>query len=241
MGVQVVAKGVDAENYATEYAAPVRRGLEGIFFINSFIEKLARNYAPDKLSGVVVGAPSVNAGYASFKGMANYVQTQIRETTDVTFFVVARSADTPGAADSTPLICGTFDSAAPAGISLYASGTDRVAGTAAYGDDDASSTNASAIATPIVLSSWNLYSVTVNSAGVTARSHTANVSISRAATKPRRPSTRTVRIGSGYSNTQRGNVDIALYQHHSVSLTEDEIARTVADLRAYAARRGITV
>lgn len=241
MGVQIVAKGVDAEQYATEYAAPVRRGLEGIFFTNTSIEKIARNYAPDKPNGVAVGAPAIKQGFVTLKSMTNYIQTQIRETVDLTMLVIAKSDAIPGTADTTPLICGNFDATAPAGVSLYAGGADRVSGTAAYGDDDSTSSNAAALVTPIALSTWNLYSVTISNAGIVARSHTANISNTRAATKPRRPTSRNIRIGSGYTITQRGNIDIALFQHHSVALTDDELDRTVADLRAYAARRGITV
>ncbi|KAB0504690.1 hypothetical protein [Pseudomonas moorei] len=241
MGVQVVAKGVDAEQYATEYAAPVRRGLEGVFFLNTSLEKCARNYAPGKAAGAIVGSPQVAAGFISCKGMTNYVQTQIQETSEVTMLVIARSADVPGTPDTTPLICGCFATGVTSGVSLYGAAADRVSGTGGFGDDDPGNSNVVASVNPVALSSWGLYSVVIAANGVTTKSHTANLSILNAQTKPRRPSTRTLRIGSGYSNSQKGNVDIALFQCHSVALTADELARTVADLRAYAARRGIVV
>jgi hypothetical protein len=36
-------------------------------------------------------------------------------------------------------------------------------------------------------------------------------------------------------------VDIAMFQHYSVLLTADALAKTMADIRAYAARRGILI
>jgi hypothetical protein len=241
MGVQIVAKGVDAEQYASEYSPPVKRGLEGIFFTNTSLEKCGRNYAPDKLPGIVIGAPKTFAGYASLVGMTSYIQTQINETIDLTMLVIGRCTVVPGNADTTPMLCGSYDAIAPAGVSIYSGAVDRVTGTAAFGDDDASSTNSSAIVTPITLGAWGLYSVAVSNAGITARSHTGNVVITRAATKLRRPSGRKIRIGSGYTTAQKGPVDIAMFQHYSVVLTDDELTKTVADMRAYALRKGIVV
>lgn len=109
MGVQVVAKGVDAEQYATEYAAPVRRGLEGIFFTNTSTEKCAHNYAPGKQSGSIVGVPVPNAAFTTFKGMTNYVQTPIAETESMTLLVIAKAVVVPGDVEQVPLFLGSYN------------------------------------------------------------------------------------------------------------------------------------
>jgi len=239
MGVQVVAKGVDAEQYATEYSAPVRRGLEGIFFTNGSLEKAARNYAPNKQSGSIVGAPTVNSGYISLKGGANYIQTPILETESVTMFIIARQVPDPANPGALVMFCGNYAGGPFSGVSMYVPAAGRLTGTAGYGNDDVSNSNSAVSVTPISEMVWGLYSVTISPTLVVTRSHTANLSGQVVQTLPRRPSTRPVRIGWGYSAAHLGWSDVALYQHHSVGLTDDERAKTVADLRAYAARRGI--
>ncbi|MBN3864666.1 hypothetical protein HCU66_20755 [Pseudomonas frederiksbergensis] len=241
MGVQVVAKGVDAEQYATEYAAPVRRGLEGIFFTNTSLEKCARNYAAGKPAGSIVGAPAPAAGYVSLKGNTNYIQTQIQETESITMLVIARQVLDPANPAAITMFCGTYNSGQVSGVSIYIPAADRVSGTAGFGIDDAGNANTVTSVSPLVPTNWGLYSVTISPTGVTTKSHTANLSTTNVRVDPRRPSTRTVRIGMGYYAAHSGLSDIAVYQHHSVALTADELTKTVADLRAYAARRGIVV
>ncbi|WP_343595503.1 hypothetical protein [Pseudomonas sp.] len=241
MGVQVVAKGVDAEQYAVEYAPPVRRGLEGIFFTNTSLEKAARNYAAGKSAGSIVGAPVVNDAYITCKGMTNFIQTNILETESLTMLVIAKSSALGGSPDEIPLVCGSYGSGALSGACMYMPVPDRLSGTGGFGNDDASNANVTASISPTPTSKWGLYSVQVSPAGVTTKGHTSGLTNTFTQTVPRRLAGRTMRIGSGYSNSQKGTVDIAMFQHYSVLLTADELAKTVADIRAYAARRGILV
>lgn len=242
-GVQVVAKGVDAEQYATEYAAPVRRGLEGIFFLNTSLEKCARNYAPGKLQGCIVGNPAPFPGYVSLKGATNYIQTQIPETTELTMLVIARQVSDPANPTGIAMFCGSYLSGSLSGVSMYCPVVmgDRFAGTAGFGIDEAGNSNVVTSITPVNLAAFGLYSVTISASGVTTRSHTANLTNTNTQLVPRRLAPRTMRIGSGYLSSHNGVNDVAVFQHHSVALTADELAKTVADLRAYAARKGIIV
>ena len=243
MGVQLVAKGVDAEQYATEYAAPVRRGLEGVFFMNTSLEKCARNFAPGKPAGSIVGVPTLQASYATFKGQTNFVQTQIAETESMTLLVIAKAVVVVGDIEQIPLLIGSYNVGPTSGVSIYAPTDIAVRGTAGYGNDDASNINAT-VGPPsgIPVSTWQLYSATIAPTGVTFRDHTANVTTAGVnPAMPRRLAGRALRIGSGYSSGLKGKCDIAVAQVHSVALSADELAKTVADLRAYAARRGIVV
>lgn len=244
MGVQVVAKGVDAEQYATEYAAPVRRGLEAVFFLNTNMEKCARNYAPGKPQGRVIGAPVVSNGYASLKGGVNYIETSVLESVEATFFVIARQVADASNPTGIAMFCGNYATGPTSGISMYCPevmGT-RLAGTAGYGNDDATNINRVASVTPVNLANFGLYSVTVKQGSITTRSHTANLTTTQLETTPRRPAaSRVMRIGVGHALTHSGLSDVVLYQYNSVEMTDDERNRTVTDLRAYAARRGIIV
>jgi hypothetical protein len=87
-----------------------------------------------------------------------------------------------------------------------------------------------------------MYVCIVTATGVTFRDVTNNRAQTTAATAglPRRRSLNRFRLGSTF-NDFAGSCDLAVWQEHSVILTEDEIATTVADLRTYAARKGIVV
>jgi hypothetical protein len=242
MGVRFVAKGVDAEAYATEYAAPVRRALEGVFFTNGSAEKCARNYAPGKPSGAIVGAPVAVASYATFKGLTNYIQTQIAETESMTLFAIGKAVVVVGDPQQIPMFVGSYNTGVLSGVSIYAAGPTSIRGTAGYGNDDASNINASVGVATDPVSAWHLYSVTVTPTGVATRDHTSNLTLVGVNPgMPRRLAGRTIRLGSGYSGGIQGPVDLAAIQIHSAALTDDERNKTVADLRAYALRKGITV
>lgn len=193
------------------------------------------------MPGSVVGVPVASDAFLTCKGMTNYIQTGILETESLTMLVIAKSAGIGGTPDETPLVCGSYGSGALSGVCMYIPLTDRLSGTGGFGNDDASNVNVTASVSPAPTTKWGLYSVQVSPAGVTTKAHTANLTNTFAQAVPRRLAGRTMRIGSGYSNSQKGTVDIALFQYHSVLLTADELTKTVADLRAYATRRGIAV
>jgi hypothetical protein len=246
MGVQVVAKGVNAEDYAVEYAAPIRRGLEGIFFTNTSLEKCAHNYAPGKKSGSVVGAPSVNGQYMSGRSSVNYVQTDIVETEEMTFFIIARALNLPSgnpipAADQVILL-GNYLAGPWSGVVMWCGTSTSLSTNAGYGVDEASNANLGAGVTPNDDTKWGLYCGRVKTSGPDTKNFTNGLTFARVATDPRRVSTgRPLRIGSGYQSNQTGTWDMAAAMIYNVALNDAERDVVVQDLRAYAARRGITV
>lgn len=247
MGVRLVAKGVDAEQFASEYSAPVRRGLEAIHFLNVSVAKAAKNYAPGKSQGVVIGAPVASAAYLSCNGTVNCIETSVPETDNLTIFVVARTAADGSVVAERPMFFGNYqglhvDGGAAYGMSLYLSAHNRMSGTAGFGASVADNANVQAgITKPAVANLWALYMVQVSASGTTTRDFTAGmVQTTGPAGKPRRLATGKIRIGSGQSNLL-GACDVAVFQAHSVVLTEAEIGITVADIRAYMSRRGVTV
>lgn len=244
MGVQILSKGVDAENFAVEYAAPVTRGLQGIFFLNGTLEKCARNYAANKPNGSIVGIPTLGANFLTCKGSTNFVQTGISESESMTMFVVARSplTGTPAPADF-PHWVSNFSSSAVegSGVMIYPPDAGRVTASTSHGNDAASNINLSAAVGPVVVNAFSLHSSVHKLGSTTSLSHTAGVTSTSTSALPRRVSSRKMRIGSGYSSSQQGLVDVAAVFIYNVELTATEIAIVAADIKAYAARKGITV
>ena len=246
MGVRVIAKGVNAEDFATEYAAPVRRGLEGIFFLNTSLNKAARNFAASKPQGAVVGSPVPSLLALAVKSRVNYIQTQISEVAEMTFFMVCRTAADGSVAADRPMFFSNYqgvnaDGGASFGLAFYLTSPTRLSGGASYGADAASNElKLAGITKASVANSWGLFSLSVGLTGVTLRDHTVGNSATISASTPRRTATAKIRIGSGVSAFD-GSSEIAVFQAHSVALNDSEIATTVADLRAYMSRRGVAV
>lgn len=241
MGVKIVAKGVDSEAYATEYSATVRRGLEAVFFTNTDLSKIARNYAPGKSSGSVVGAPVPATSNTALVNNTNYVQTQITETAETTTLAIFRKPAPLGSGSLA--FFGNYLPGVLTGLSIYRGSNGGVAASAGFGADDATNQALVTSVIPPDITQFGLYSVVVDATGVAIKAHTVNLSskATPAAGTPRRPSTRQLRIGSSYSSSFTGDLEMVAVMHYSVALTADELTKAATDLRAYAARRGIVV
>lgn len=244
MGVRIIAKDVDSEAYATEYSPPVRRGLEGIHFLNGTPTKAAHNYAPGKPSGVVIGAPVASQGFLSCKSLSNFIQTGIPETDLATVFVIARSTDL-GTSDAVrPAFYATQDgpgadgAGTAQGLALWHSGS-QVRSLVGYLTPESTTFIDVNLVEPLV-ANFAIYVQIVAANKIELRDVTRSISGSVVPAGTRRRTTNKFRIGSSFKSL-RGTSDIAVFQAHSVVLSEDEIAATVADLRAYAARKGIMV
>lgn len=249
MGVRIIAKGLDAESYATEYASPVRRALEAIHFLNTSVEKSARNYAPGKstLQGSVVGTPTVGSGYLRCTGLSNFIQTGVAETRNGTMFVIGRNLVDDGAVANRTMLAGTYKGAgAPlpggSGVGFYAgSVVARLNGLSHHATNDAATSTLSVATIQVVpLTTWALMMLSFSDNKVVCRNLSVPYTASTTPPTPRRVVGDKMRIGSGYTS-YTGVCDVAAFQYHSEVLTEEEIQLVAADLRAYALRKGITV
>lgn len=241
MGVRIRAVGVDAESSAREYSSPVPRGLEGIFFLNTSLDKIAHNYAQGKAKGTVMGAPLPGAAGTTFKSQSNYVLTDVSETDEMTLFVLARSALDGTDQTSRAVFLSNYSSANnPPGLGVYVQNTNRISAFANFGADAASNTLVPAVINSTnVVTNWNLYAAIIKAGSVTIRNLTTGQTGTLTNVAPRRKGAPKICIGSSYT-TYSGACDIAVAQMHSVALTETEIQAVTADLRAYALRKGIT-
>jgi len=69
---------------------PVLGGLEGLFLLANG-EDPKKNYAPGKPDATVIGSPVVSSAFTTFGG-ANYLDTGIAETAEMTFIMAVRDA-----------------------------------------------------------------------------------------------------------------------------------------------------
>jgi hypothetical protein len=90
MGIRFVVKNGDFAARAINYVPPVAAGLEYLNFFGGS-ENLARNLAPGKPPGLVIGAPAFTANSMTPTQMANYIQTAVPHTDEMTFMVVAKA------------------------------------------------------------------------------------------------------------------------------------------------------
>ncbi|MBI6884023.1 hypothetical protein [Pseudomonas putida] len=249
MGVSIVATDVDAENVATAYASPVRRALEGIHFLNDSLEKCQRNYAPGKssLKGTIFGAPVVNSSFLRCTGLQHFLQTGIAESRNGTMFVIARNLVDDGAVANRTMPAGTYRGdggvlPGSSGVGFYGGGSvSRLSGLSNHApNDDATATLVTTAIQVIPLTVWALLSLTFSDTLVVCRNLSVPFTAQATPTSMRRVSPDKIRVGSGYTSYV-GGCDVALFQYHSAVLSEDELQLVAADLRSYAAGRGITV
>jgi hypothetical protein len=72
----------------------IRSGLIGWFEPGTDGPTTAKNWALGGNNATIVGTPTYGSGYATFTANLNFLQTDLLETNDMTFFIVARSAAT---------------------------------------------------------------------------------------------------------------------------------------------------
>lgn len=249
MGVELISVGSQAPWY-TKVSPPVTRGLEGWFCFDTDINRIGFNRAPGKKDATIVGLPVVTENYARLKGLANYLTTDINESTDMTILIISRAASIPNGTpgDTTPMHFGNYlgPSAIAGyttsyGISLYNQTSDKMTGAATRDNGTGSAvTSAGAIQTETI-ANWNLRVLRTGN-GVTTDyiNLTTNTKLSSANTNIRVPSTNKLRIGSGYT-TFAGTVDVSHMIAYSVALTDAEISQIAALMRKRATRLGISV
>lgn len=245
MGTIIRAVGVHAEDHATEYLSPVNRGIQGIFFLNTSLEKACHNYAPGKPNGSIVGTPPVDGTHLSAKSQANFVQTEVAESDELTIFCIGRTSDAGTNPANRPAFYGTYrnlSAAAPVqnpGVSVWRDNASMRAN-AAYSDDPGAPVQRQVILSSSDFSSWSLYVHRVSASGVYFADMTKALSGTVAAIGARQRSVGKFRIGGVYYEFL-GSCDVAVWQAHSVALTDQEIGEVVQNLRTYGASRGIVV
>ena len=260
MGTRITAKGVDAEAYATEMGVPVRTGILGIFLTNTSIEKIQWNYAPGSAGkGSVFGNPVVTTQYTATDGMAGgdpkYIETNIPETEEFTYFVVGKiDSSAPGwppvPGDAQPqenrsmFVSDYSGASGNYGVGVYVSRGNAVALALGLKDTTNNYTQQSQhllvdFSKPLIVSVK--YDATERL--LTMKNHLTGAVIKAATpdgfSRIGASTGRTMRIGASVSVAYGGKAQIAAAQLHGVALSDTETDKNAAFLRAYAERKGI--
>lgn len=232
------------------YNPPVYNGLVAWQFFNDSLSKVKHNFAMGKTEHNAVGTITVNSTSANFKGSANYLQTDISESVEFTYFFVGRTTDTNAGSSNNPCFIGTFQSvpADPAvgsslifSMSIYSSLAGRLTAAACRGTSFANQGSNPVSITGLTLANWGLYCMRVSNTKTELFAVTAGLSGATAdGVNPRLLSAGKLRLGSAYSGFG-GQCDIAAMALYNRYLTTDEMALVNARLRAYMAGRGVTV
>lgn len=257
MGTRITAKGVDAEAYATEMGVPVRTGIRGIFLLNTNKDKIVWNYAPGSAGkGSIFGNPVVTPQYTETDGLMGgdprYVDTGVIETNAFTYFYIAKIDPTapgfaaPGVSQPSELRSMFVSNYGPPsmgyGVGLYVSRGNAVActlGTADGGGNVQSSTQHLVV-------DFTKYLIVSCKYDLAARSFTLKNHISGAVIVmptadgfTRATTGRTMRIGAANTDGYGGKAHMVAVQLHDVALSDSDIDKNAAFLKAYAQRKGI--
>lgn len=252
MGIKLIAKDTVAP-WNSKVIPPVTRGLEGWFTFDTDASRFSRNRAINKPDAEVIGAPVAFSTHGRFKGLLNFLKTQIPDSVEMTILVVGKAVATPpnapGGGPDTPYYAGGFvgqsvDLTAPGlgyGISLFHGTPDSLTGnggrlnTAGTGP-----TSASATLTGEVPTNWGLRSVRASNTLTETFNLTRNVKLAGSVTTRRVLSDSVIRIG-GASQTFGGEVDISAVAIYSAALTDAEMALVAEAMRKRTTRLGISV
>lgn len=251
MGTAITAKNSNAENAGMrKFSPPVSRSLEAWHFLNEGVAKAATNYALDKPDAQIIGAPAEFAEYIQFKGLTNYLQTEVKESATSTTFSVIRTKDTLVGEDHTPAFYGNYRSGIVGGshLAVAVSGGLLTKVSSRFTDlaqTKVSSSPVNLLAGTINLGEWSLV-VDITKGGFNSIQNATTGAIRERTdvTYGRSISPEKYRVGSVYdaSSMWKGTADMALWAHYSTELTASEIASNVAVIRAYMLRRfGIAV
>lgn len=254
MGVVIKSANTRAPWYS-KVMPPAADTLQGWFEFGSDVKLQGFNRAMNKKNGVVVGSPAVAAGYTRFKGLTNYLQTDIADTNSLTIIVVGRSVNAIPAGASvtgdanTPFYAGFNRGNAQTpgltgsvfGTGLYhtkpdalTSGSSRESGTGgiSYFSTDLSGESPTNFA---------IRAIRVNASGLDVVSNlTRNLSATRTTASARVRTDSLARIGSGVTGFG-AEVDVSSVAFYSSALSDADLAAVAELMRRRAARYGINV
>lgn len=255
MGLQIIARDVSAPWYA-KTIPPVSRGLQGWFEFNTDAARFGINKAIDKDNALIVGSPIAYATHGRFKGLSNYIQTQIPETEQLTIVVVGKAANAVPAGASgtgdagTPFYAGNhrgisaspaYPSATPYGAALYHILPDALGGGSSKDNGSGAASNYTISLSGETPTNWAIRTLRVGATGTdSVVNSTRNAQADRLQATARILSANRMRVGSGTTGFA-AEVDIAMVAFYDVALTDSELALVAGRMRLKMAALGITV
>ncbi|WP_339428875.1 hypothetical protein [Pseudomonas taetrolens] len=240
MGTAIVAQNsIAIDGGMRKFVPPVIRGLQAVHFLSGSISRAIRNYAKGKPDARVIGAPVEAPGYMTFKGLTNFIETQVADANTQTIFRVVRNNDTLVDFDHCPVFDGTYSSGSNLGTMLYGNTSGNINQTSArFLDATHTTISTSGVTlvsgTDIDKPTFSLIVTVISETLTVVRNETkGTVKVGAVNLFGRRPSAMPFRIGSAYEGNSlyKGVCDMSFWQHHDVELTASEIALTVDRIR----------
>ncbi len=269
MGAGIIAKGVNAQAFSIGLNLPVMDGLLGCWFGGT--KGMWINQVPGGTPSTLVGNPVHVTEYSSRMDINNYVDTNIRETANLTLLVISKIYAPTTANVRLPLFTNFNQNITDAGNSIVAQGSGLVfepAGTqqmvgASYSGVAGSASNAnvavlpaeSGLPTSLAAADdtwWRAMLGKIDGAGVSGAAGNRYIKNLTKGTQASQAlvsgnvrdlrNTATLRIGTrGPSGTTVATTEIMMAMLWNRALTNAEEASMYAYIQSYAGRRGITV
>lgn len=252
MGIKLVANDTVAPWYS-KIIPPVTRGLEGWFTFDTDPSRFALNRAIGKPNAQLAGSPVAFSTHGRFKGLANFLQTDIAETEGQTIIVVGKAVKdvpaSPAQSDMAffagnylgPVVTPGYTGSA-FGASLFFNAAGSMTGNGTRDNGSGAATSDSVILTGETQTSWAIRAMRSGPSGVASKAFNLTRGVSREGNSlaSRVLASTKHRIGSPTSGFS-GEVDISAVAFYSVALTDAEIAQVAIAMRRRMARLGISV
>lgn len=211
------------------FSIPVWDNMAGAFLFKGGLN--VNNLAPDRDPATLVGTPTSGAGFASL-GKANYIQTDLTDSAEMTFIIGCRPKVGPVAYISNYL------TAANGGQILSSNGSSLTSVAASSGRG--TGVDGQALLTGITPGAWGCYAIRSPANGQTeAMNLLTGVSALSPGSAPRVMSAEKVRIGSTVVGFDTGTCDVSFALIYNRRLTDPEMTSLGQWSRGYMVDSGL--
>lgn len=252
MGTSILIPGADFSASAVGFDAAVVSGLKGLWFFNRGVRESRRNLALGGDDAEILGAPSDQGAFLRFKGMQNFFQTDIPDTTEITHIAAVKSTDTMADSVHSPMFISNFGSGSATGFlastisgaSVYSNANPAAVtlGGSRYTDATQTAVTSGGVPLAATVSGWTLVASRLRADRSQRDNLTAGTSAASNFTNQARvPGAGNFRIGSSFSASWQGNADVAAAVMYNRFITDAELATMAGQIRAVLAHLGIAV
>jgi hypothetical protein len=234
----------DARDTGRRVILPVMRGVTHICFPRTTEAHAVYNWKDGGSACTISGTVTYGAGFFVSSAAANRLNTELTDSNELTYYVVARSGAAFSSTSTRPLLVGTFQSQSGgiAGAAIYVTGTPGAAPAATMSMTAASDvagvpTQAQALITVTNFSNWTLLAgacdnnLNTNSRRIYDKTNGVSAAASSAPSGARLLATSTfIRLGNCTSLSQ-GTCDVAAVVLANVAHTAAEIESNAIAIR----------
>lgn len=237
----------DRSQHAIGIVPAAPEDIAGFFLFDGDVKKAARNLVDIDSVSRVVGSPGDMGGYMHFKGMSDYIQTDVPETDAMSFMVVARTTENGAAPATQPMYVSNFGSpsavagVATFGVSMFVSGASAIAQTRTRFTDEGTTTSSGTTLSSNANASWACYCSRLRPSRVEIRNLTSGQASGNPLDFPRVLSTGKMRIGSSFKTEYMGASDIAAVLIWNEYISDAAYEAQYLQLQEIMAVSGITI